>query len=73
MHKLQNYMILSFLNSHSKMKFFEEHIKDIATLNKKNTKNDRLVIFSYNGQIETYWIIADMAIFHHNTSCQIAS
>ena len=62
MHKLQSYitfsrqsyMILSFLNSHSKLKFFEEHIKDIATLNKKNTKNDRLVIFSYNGQIETY-------------------
>lgn len=54
MHNLQNYMILSFLNSHSKLKFFEEHIKDIATLNKKNTKNDRLVIFSYNGQIETY-------------------
>ena len=46
MHKLQSYitfsrqsyMILSFLNSHSKLKFFEEQMKAIATLNKKIQK-----------------------------------
>ena len=46
MHKLQSYitfsrqsyMILSFLNSRSKLKFFEEQIKAIATLNKKIQK-----------------------------------